>query len=53
MENNNDISTFIVGMLLEMKEVIISKTTKKLDFNRMKKHFNNFKNTFTPLEKET
>ena len=35
MENNNDISTLIVGMLLEMKEVIISKTTKQLDLNRM------------------
>ena len=30
MKNNNKISTFIIGMLLEMKEVIISKKTNIL-----------------------
>ena len=40
-------------MLLEMKEVIISKQNKNLDINRMITHFSNFKNTFSPLEKAT
>ena len=36
-----------------MKEIIISKQNKMLDLNRMITHFSNFKNTFTPLQKET
>lgn len=32
---NNVIYTFIVGMLLEIKEVIMSKKNKNLDLNQM------------------
>ena len=53
MRNNKTISTFVVGMLLEMKMVIFSNQTQNLDLNRMITHFDNFKNMFTPLEKET
>ena len=53
IKTNNELSTFVVGMLLEMKEVIISKQNKNLDINRMITHFSNFKNTFSPLEKAT
>ena len=52
MKNNNEISPFVIGMLLEMKEVIMPKQNKNLDLNRLIKHFSNFKNVFTPLEKE-
>ena len=53
IKTNNELSTFVVGMLLEMKEVIISKQNKNLDINRMITHFSNFKNTFSSLEKDT
>ena len=51
MKNNNKISTFVIGVLLEMKEVIISKKIH-VDLNWTITYFRNFKNTFTPLEKE-
>ena len=53
IRNNKTISTFVVGMLLEMKMVISSNQTQNLDLNRMTTPFNNFKKTFTHLEKET
>ena len=53
IKTNNELSTFVVGMLLEMKEVIISKQNKNLDINRMITHFSNFKNKFSSLEKDT
>ena len=53
MRNNETISTFVVGMLLEMKMVIFSNQTQNLDLNRIITHFDNFKKMFTPLEKET
>ena len=43
MKKNNEIFTFVVGTLLEMKEVIISKQNKILDLNRMITHFSNLK----------
>ena len=46
------ISTFVVGMLLEMKSVLSSDKTQSMDLNKLISHLNNFKNTFTPLEKE-
>ena len=33
MKNNNEISTFIVGISLEMKEIIMSKQNKNYDLN--------------------
>ena len=47
------ISTFVVGMLLKIKTVLSSGRTQKIDLNRIVSHFDNFKNTFTPLEKES
>ena len=40
-------------MLLEMKTVLTSDRTQNMDLNRIVSHFDNFKNTFTPLEKES
>ena len=51
MKNNKEIPIIVVGMLLERKEVIISKQNTNLHLNRIIKHFSNFKHTFTPLEK--
>ena len=53
MRKNKTISTFVVDMLLEMKTVLSSDRTQNMDLNRIIFHFNNFKNTFTPLEKES
>ena len=47
------ISTFVVGMLLKIKTVLSSGRTQTIDLNRIVSHFDNFKNTFTPLEKES
>ena len=44
-------STLVVGMLLEMKKVIMSKHNNNLDLNKIITHFDNSKNTFTPLQK--
>ena len=44
-------STLVVGMLLEMKMVIMSKHNKNLDLNQVITQFDNSKNTFTPLQK--
>ena len=49
MRNNETISTFVVGMLLEMKMVLSSDRTQNGDLNRTISHLDNFKNTFTPL----
>ena len=51
MKNNKSTSTFIIGMLLEIKWVISSTKLQNLDLNRMITHFDNFKTTFTPLTK--
>ena len=40
-------------MLLEMKSVLSSDQTQSMDLNQILSHFDNFKNTFTPLEKES
>ena len=40
-------------MLLEMKSVLSSDKTQSMDLNKLISHFDNFKNTFTPLEKES
>ena len=40
-------------MLLEMKMVLSSDRTQNMDLNRIISHFDNFKNTFTPLENES
>ena len=40
-------------MLLEMKMVLSSDRTQNMDLNRIISHFDNFKNTFTTLEKES
>ena len=40
-------------MVLDMKTVLPSDRTQNIDLNRIISHFNNFKNTFTPLEKES
>ena len=53
MRKKKTISTFVVGMLLEMKTVLSSYRTQNMDLNRIISHFDNFKNTFTPLEKES
>ena len=53
MNNSKEISTFDVGILLEIKEIIMSKQNKNLDLNRLIIFFSNFKNTFTPLEKKS
>ena len=53
MENNKSTSTFVIGMLLEIKRVISSPESQNLDLNRMLTHFDNFKTTFTPLAKES
>ena len=47
------ISTFVVGMLLKVKMVLSSGRTQNMDLNRIVSHFDNFKNTFTSLEKES
>ena len=47
------ISTFIVGMLFEMKTVLSSDRTQNVDLSRIVSHFDNFTDTFTPLEKES
>ena len=52
MKKNNEIYTFVVGMLLEIKEVIMSKQNKKLDLNGMITHFSNVKNTLISLIKK-
>ena len=51
MRKKKTISTFVVSMLLEIKTVLSSDRTKNMDSNRIVSHFNNFKSTFTPLEK--
>ena len=51
IKKNNELSTFVVGMILEMKYIIMSKQNKSLYLNRMITHFSNFKNMFTRLEK--
>ena len=40
-------------MLLEIKSVLSSDWTQNIDLNRIISHFDNLKNTFTPLEKES
>ena len=40
-------------MLLEMKTVLSSDQTQSMDLNQIPSHFDNFKKTFTPLEKES
>ena len=40
-------------MLLEMKTVLPSDNTQSMDLNKLVSYFDNFKNTFTPLEKES
>ena len=52
-KNNNVIYIFIVGMLLEIKEIIMSKQNKNLDLNQMITQFTTLKNIFTSLEKVT
>ena len=52
IKNNNEISTFIADMLLEMKEVINYKNNHNLNLDRLIAHFSKFKNIFTPLEKK-
>ena len=47
MRKNKTISTFVVGMLLEMKMVLSSDRTQNMDLNRIIFHFDNFKNTFS------
>ena len=47
MRKNKTISTFVVGMLLEMKMVLSSDRTQNMDLNRIISHFDNFKNTFS------
>ena len=53
MRKKKTISTFVVGMLLEMKMVLSSDRTQDMDLNRIVSHFDNFKNAFTPLENES
>ena len=36
-----------------MKDFLESQCLSKMDLNRIVSHFDNFKNTFTPLEKES
>ena len=52
MKSNNKITKFVVGVLLEMMEEIISKYHIQLDLDQMITSFSNLDNTFTPLEKE-
>ena len=52
IKNNNGITALFVGMLLEMKDLINSKNNKQLNLDQMITHFSNYKNTFTPSEKE-
>ena len=52
MKTNNKITKFVVGVLLEMMEEIISKYHIQLDLDQMITSFSNLDNTFTPLEKE-
>ena len=40
-------------MVLEMKTVLSSDRTQNMDLNQILSYFDNFKNTFTPLEKES
>ena len=44
-------STFVFGMLLGRKMVLSSEQTQNMDLNQIISHFDNNKNTFTPLEK--
>ena len=53
MRKKKTISTFVIGMLLKMKTVLSSGRTQNMDLNRIISHFDNFKNTFTPLKKES
>ena len=43
MKKNNEIYTFVVDMLLEIKEIIMSKQNKNLDLNQMITQFTTFK----------
>ena len=38
---------------MELKTLFSSDRTKNIDLNRIISHFDNFKNTFTPLKKES
>ena len=40
-------------MLLEMEMLLSSDRTQNIDLNRITSHIDNFKNTFTSLEKES
>ena len=40
-------------MLFEMKTVLSSDRTQNVDLSRIVSHFDNFTDTFTPLEKES
>ena len=53
MRKKKTISIFVVCMLLEMKTVLSSDRTQNMDLNRIVSHFDYFKNTFTPLVKES
>ena len=53
IKNNNEVSAFVGGILLEMKEVIHCKDDNILNVERLTKHVNNFKNIFTPMDKES
>ena len=53
MIKNKTILTVVVGMQLELKTLFSSDRTKNIDLNRIISHFDNFKNTFTPLGKES
>ena len=53
MKTNNEITLFVVYMLLKIKGEINSKNNRNLNLDRMITRFSNFKNIVTPLEKES
>ena len=50
MKNNDKISNLIVGLLLELKDVIHSKNVKRLIIENLSKRIDNYHNLFTNLK---
>ena len=51
IKNNNEKSTCLIGIILEMKKVIISKNNNNLTLDQLVTHFKKFKHTFMPSKK--
>ena len=50
MKNDNKTSNIVVGLLLEVKDIIMSSENKQLIYDNLSNRVDNYKNAFTSMK---